>query len=393
MIVIWLPTALAVPLSEQLTSLQEPSRIVTTGAELELVLVDAQTLVLPADPRLLHADLLQRCDRARVRVIPLAIDDRSVALAAGFGLVAIREATARDVLAARLTVPVSVGRRAGGITAVWSGPGSVGRTTAAIALASVLAEQSSTCLVDADTYASSIGLALGIDTDRPGFAGVCRQVGRGAFDSAEYARTRDVVASGPAPFDVLIGLNRESRWPELRADRVTEALGELSLLADHVVVDVAPHVELDEAAQADGVLQRNEAAVATLASAHDIVAVTQADPVSIARVVRAYAALRLIAPHTPVTVLVNRMRQGAVGLDAKSQVRRALEHLTSLTEIVFAPEDQAAADRAMLRAQPLPVAAPKSAAAAAMRRLGAAIVEAQRSTPPVARELTQNHVG
>lgn len=158
----------------------------------------ADLLVLPADPRLLTAGLVGACDRAAIRIVPVAHDDHGERLAAGFGLLAASEAAAVAVLAAAASVPDAITASPGGIVTVWSAAGAPGRSTVAASLATELSRHARTCLVDADTHAPSIAMLLGLSDDGPGVAGACRQASRSLLDAAEYDRIREVVAARTA---------------------------------------------------------------------------------------------------------------------------------------------------------------------------------------------------
>ena len=78
---------------------------------------------------------------------------------------------------------------------------------------------------------------------------------------------------------------------------------------------------------------------------------------------------------TPVAVVVNRLRTGSLGIDARGQVRRTLERFAGIRDIWFLPADGRAADAALLTARPIADAAPRSPLTQAMRRfVGEAVV-------------------
>ena len=117
--------------------------------------------------------------------------------------------------------PVPSARAA--IIAVWGPAGAPGRSTVAIELAVELARGGRHVgLVDADTHAPSIALALGLADEAPGFAAACRQAELGGLDAREL--TRISAPLGRTGVEVLTGLNRPSRWPELSDARVAAAL-------------------------------------------------------------------------------------------------------------------------------------------------------------------------
>ena len=350
------------------------------AAELLGELARADLLVLDADRRTLTAQLVAACDRFGIRIVALCAGAPERRLAGVFGVDACDEhAAAVDVLAS--------GKAAGGaeseaepsrgrVIAVWGAAGAPGRTTTAIELACELARDGRrVALVDADAHAPSVAMATGLADEGPGFAAACRQAERGTLTAAELTR----IAAPLGPVEVLTGINRPGRWPELAHDRVQAALERCRDWADDIVVDVASSLERDEEIVSDlGGPRRNAATLAALASADLIVAVVSADPIGVARFVRAHADLRSVVGATPVKIVVNKSRTGPVGLDARAQVRRTLERYTDAREVWFLPWDPKAADAAMLAAQPVAHVAARSALAGAVRRFVGEAIE-----PPV----------
>ncbi len=350
------------------------------AAELLGELARADLLVLDADRRTLTAQLVAACDRFGIRIVALCAGAPERRLAGVFGVDACDEhAAAVDVLAS--------GKAAGGaeseaepsrgrVIAVWGAAGAPGRTTTAIELACELARDGRrVALIDADAHAPSVAMATGLADEGPGFAAACRQAERGTLTAAELTR----IAAPLGPVEVLTGINRPGRWPELAHDRVQAALERCRDWADDIVVDVASSLERDEEIVSDlGGPRRNAATLAALASADLIVAVVSADPIGVARFVRAHVDLRSVVGATPVKIVVNKSRTGPVGLDARAQVRRTLERYTDAREVWFLPWDPKAADAAMLAAQPVAHVAARSALAGAVRRFVGEAIE-----PPV----------
>ncbi|ALJ21263.1 AAA family ATPase [Microbacterium sp. No. 7] len=346
----------------EVVALVEP-RDVAGGAH--EALAHADLLVIAADRRTLTAELVAACDELGVRIAPLCGRDDDRRRAALFGLSAVDDETdAQDILhpSAPRVEPDARGRT----IVVWGAAGAPGRTTVAIELACDLARDGRrVALVDADSHAPSLALATGLSDEGPGFAAACRRAERGALSRTELTR----IASRLGAVDVLTGLNRPSRWPELSASRVGAALAACRAWADAVVVDVASPLERDEeiVSDLDGP-RRNAATLAALAAADLVVAVVGCDPVGVSRFVRAYPDLRATIGTTPVRVLANKLRPGVLGIDARAQVRRALERFTGVSDVWFAPWDARAADAAILSAQPIAHAAARSSFATALRR-------------------------
>ena len=349
------------------------------AAGLVAALSSADVLVVDADRAALTAALVAACDRFGVRIVARCTRASDQRLAERFGVRAVdADAPAREVIdpaAGDSTRPVGRGR--GRVIVVWGAAGSPGRTTLAIGLAAELARDGRrVALVDADSHAPSVALATGLADEGPGFAAACRQAARGALSVDELER----ISLPHGGLSVLTGINRPGRWPELSVERVQAALTVCRDWADDVVVDVAASLELDEeiVSDLDGP-RRNAATLGALRVADLVVAVVAADPVGISRFVRAHSELRAVIGATPVRILVNKTRPGVLGLDPRTQVRRAIERYAGAGEMWFAPADARAVDAALLSAQPVLRAAGRSALTAAIRRF---VGEALEPPPP-----------
>lgn len=347
------------------------------AAQLLGELARAELLVVAAGRSTLTAQLVAACDRFGVRIVVLCAGDEHRRLAEMFGVSGCADdADAALLLATPTSAPPADPPARGRIIAVWGPPGAPGRTTVAVELACELSRDGrAVALVDADSHAPSLALATGLADEGPGFAAACRQAERGSLTVAELAR----IAVPLGPVEVLTGLNRPGRWPELSRERVRSALDVCRSWVTDAVVDVAAPLERDEeiVSDLDGP-RRNAATLAVLAEADLIVAVVAADPTSVSRFVRGYGELRAIAGATPVQVVVNKTRTGALGIDARGQVRRTLERYIGAHDLWFLPWDVKAADASLLAAQPIAHVAGRSAFSAALRRFVGEAVD-----PPV----------
>ncbi|MBD7957183.1 P-loop NTPase [Microbacterium sp. Sa4CUA7] len=362
------------------------------GRQLLAAVTGADLLLLELRRDTIGPALVSLCDRHGVRIVPLlgtAGDDRLAALYGLPGPLPLADAAdIADALAADGAgppVPEPAPPRSGRVIAVWGPTGAPGRSTVAVELAVELARDGRHVgLVDADTHAPSLALALGIADEGPGFAAACRQAEHDTLTPAELSRVSVPLDRG---VEVLTGLNRPGRWPELSEQRVTAALGVCRTWADETVVDVAASLERDEEIVSDlSGPRRNAATLAAVRSADLVVAVASADPVGIARFVRGYAELRATIGTTPVIVVVNRLRGGVLGVDARGQVRATLDRFCSIHDVWFLPHDQKATDAAMLAARPVLLVAGRSALSAAVRRLvGEAVAPAAPAVAPAPR--------
>lgn len=359
---------------------RDRERGVRGSAAIAEALAEADALVLETTRATVNAVVVAACDRRAVRIVPLAAAAAEEQIAATFGLeppmplgveawqLAERLAAPPMLSARELEDAASAASRRPRVIAVWGPAGSPGRSTVAIELAVELARGGRHVgLVDADSHAPSIALALGLADEAPGFAAACRQGELGGLDARELTRISAPI--GSSGVDVLTGLNRPSRWPELSQSRVAAALGACREWADYTVVDVAAPLERDEeiVSDLDGP-RRNAATIAALRAADLVVAVAAADPLGISRFLRAYPELRATIGATPVAVLANRLRPGALGVDARGQVRRTLDRFGGITDVWFVPTDPRAADAALLAARPIADVAPRSPIPLALRR-------------------------
>lgn len=341
----------------------------------------AHALILAVDRFVLSAELVARCDRSGVRIVPLGSGAEAEHTVSLFGLESLRPPDIEawrlvEILRAPLAPARDPGRsRDPRSIVVWGPPGAPGRSTVSIELAVELARGGRrTALVDADSHAASLALALRLPDEGPGFAAACRQGEFGSLDAAELARIS--LPLGRTSVDVLTGINRPSRWPELSDARVRAALEACRTWTDFTVIDVAASLERDEEIVSDlEGPRRNAATLAALETADAVVAVVSADPIGISRFVRAVPDLRATIGTGELFVVANRLRPGTLGVDARGQVRRAIERFTGLRDVWFLPQDARSADAALLAARPIAEVAPKSPVTLAVRRfVGEAIV-------------------
>lgn len=344
---------------------------------------DADTLIVPASRAVLTSELIATCDRAGVRILALGEGDSR--LLGRFGLAAALPVDAPGwEVAAALTAdapPVSAppsDRTGHQVVAVWGPAGAPGRSTVAIQLAVELARTGRrAALVDADTVAPSLALLLGLSDEAPGIAAACRRAELGGLDSPELARLAAILETSAGSVDVLGGINRPSRWPELSAARLSAALQACRGWAQDTVVDVAGALDADEEATYDLTGPRRHAATTTALREADVVlAVAAADPLGISRFLRDHSELRDLIGPTPIRVVANQVRPGPLGIDARGQIRRTLERFAGITDVAFLPHDQRAVDAALLHARPIADVAPRSALVGAVRRLAVSLSSA-----------------
>ena len=247
----------------------------------------------------------------------------------------------------------SGGRTAAGrIVVVWGPQGAPGRTTIAIGIADACADRGlRACIVDADTYAPSVALDLGLLDDVSSLVIACRHADNGMLDAATVAQCALPVRPGLV---ALTGIQQPDRWPDLRAgalDRVWEACRGAF---DVTVVDIGFCLERDD----DTVLgrRRNAAALSALAAADHLVAVASAAPGGVARLTSAWPLLGW-GREGACTLVRNRTerRDGLAG-----QWRAAARECGVSLEPWEVPHDPRVLTRAWRRGRTLTETAPRS---------------------------------
>lgn len=346
----------------------------------------------------LDRDAVARLRGAGLRVVAIEDPATSAQRLAGLGCdVVVSEGDAENLVAAvRGDAPESVAPAvaasgpdggSGTIIAVWGPAGSPGRTTTAIELAAALAGVGATAprrsrllrrarpvapphgastvlLADADTYASSVTSRLGLLDDAPGLAAAARAAGQGVLDVVTLAGHSPVVLPGVR---VLTGITRASRWPELPATSLDVVFQRCRELAAWTVVDCGPVLEADELLMYDTrAPQRNGATLSALQAADLVVVVGGADPVGLQRLVRGLEDLRDTAVPVPAArlVVVNRVRESAIGRRAGAQIRDALARYAGVDDVHLVPDDPEGLDAALLAGRVLAECAPDSPARA-----------------------------
>jgi MinD-like ATPase involved in chromosome partitioning or flagellar assembly len=342
-----------------------------------------EAVIVGADGATLTAEVIAACDARGVRVIALAGSGHERRHAVSLGLHEVVDAASEwaeieALLGAGILVPLRVGDRTGGagalaagsVIAVWGPAGAPGRTTLAINIAAEIAAAGHTvALADVDTYSGSVAPTLGMLDEAPGFAAACRLAGSDSLSRAELERIAQRYNSPQGAFWVLTGIGRPSRWPELSGDRVGRAIDALRLWVDYVVLDTGFNLESDEEISSDLFAPRRNAATLTaLRSADWVVACGLADPVGMARFLHAWVELAEVITTTRVSVVMNRVRASAVGIDPNGQVVSTLRRFGGIESPVLVPHDQPGADAAVLTGRTLRDAAPKSPARASIRR-------------------------
>lgn len=283
---------------------------------------DAAIVVSAGLPRL-SADIVRRLGRPVVGLAAGAADDL-VLRSLGIDVVVPTGASARDTMLALRDrcaaedpavgvwstepAPLAAAESRGRIVAVWGPLGAPGRTTIAIRLSEAAAlEGRSTLLVDADTYAPSIGFELGVVPDSGGLLAAARQADAGLLTpSALTGLARRLRGS----WHVLGGLPSSTRWSELHGAGLDRLWETCRSAFDATIVDVGFCLEADDSPGAWS-RQRNGAALSAIAAADHVVVVGDASPAGAARLAQAWPSVREVLDGRPMTLVRNRSRRGS----------------------------------------------------------------------------------
>lgn len=235
----------------------------------------------------------------------------------------------------------------GRVVAVWGPAGAPGRTTVAIGLAAELAHrQRRTVLVDADPYGGAVAQQLGILDEVSGLLAAARLASSGQLEERFSSVQRGI----DAHFSVVTGLPRGDRWVEVRPGTV-ERLLELATGRGEVLVDTGFCLEEEAGSEYGGRPGRNQLTLGALEVADEIVVVGGADPVGLARLGRGLVTLRELTGDRPVHVVVNRMRP-TLGWSER-EIAGMVSGFARVAGLHFLPDDQPAADRALVAGRTL----------------------------------------
>ncbi|MEY2847933.1 MAG: hypothetical protein RI885_598 [Actinomycetota bacterium] len=374
--------AVALPLELEDRMLREAERhghrvvLRETGADAlasALSTGSCRTALVAASPRYLSSALLAVCDGVGVRMIGLVQSDADRRHAASVGLLETAPADApwpeiERMLSGPAAPADAAPRRRGTVVAVWGPAGAPGRTSIAVGIASELAAAGhSVVLGDVDTHSGSVAPVLGLLDESPGFAAACRLAGGKNLTATELERIGQRYLSGHGSFWVLTGIGRPSRWPELSDERVTATIRQCRDWVDYTVLDTGSSLENDEEISSDLFApRRNAATISALREADQVIAVGSADPVGLARFLRAHVDLVETVEPERISVVMNRVRSSAIGLNPGAQITQTLQRFGGVDEPVLVPHDQAGFDAAVLSGRALRDTAVRSAARAAI---------------------------
>lgn len=258
-----------------------------------------------------------------------------------------KQRAAKVIKEAEVANPVESDR--GQLSVVASSAGGAGATETAVGLAIALTSVTDRALlIDADDVMPSIAQRLGLALHpnlRTSVDALLHQPDR--LHRTFHALRR-------AAIDVVTGLSNPQDWIELRpGDVVSLALDERRRRS-HVVANVSSRIE-DLAFH--GGAPRYGLARALIAAADQIVVVSAPSPVGVARTLEWIAQVRVIAPHRPVHLVLNKAPRSTY---KRGELTQEITRTFAPTSITVVPADhrvdEAAWSGAMVSAGPFPKA-------------------------------------
>ncbi|MCX6418213.1 MAG: hypothetical protein NTU50_01985 [Actinobacteria bacterium] len=243
---------------------------------------------------------------------------------------------------------------------MWGPTGAPGRSTAAIGIASAVAQHDQrVLLVDADPYGGALALMFGrLEPDTPGLASACRLAHHGRLTQAQLMGLVHHVEPG---LDLLTGLLRADRWPELRPAALDQVWSLARDLWDVVVIDVGFCLEEDEELSYDSMVpRRNATTISALTTADDIVAVGSIDAIGLARLVRGLDDLKQVVGREPSVVVANRGMGRSRQVAVQRQVKEILRETSHDVPVLVLPFDPDTCSKAIQAGRSLVRVAPQS---------------------------------
>ena len=247
------------------------------------------------------------------------------------------------------------------VITVWGPTGAPGRSTTAVGVASALAQRDHrVLLVDADPYGGALAMMLGRqDPDIPGLASACRLAHHGRLTQAQLIGLVHHVEPG---LDLMTGLLRADRWPELRSAALDQVWSLARDLWDLVVIDVGFCLEEDEELSYDSMVpRRNATTISALSTADHIVAVGSIDAIGLTRLVRGLDELKQVVGREPSVVVANRGMGRSRQVAVQRQVKEILQETRHDVPVIVLPFDGDTCSRALHAGQSLIHVAPQSA--------------------------------
>lgn len=302
--------------------------------------------VVSTDLAGLDADAVQTLQRDGVRVLGVGPNERGRQL--GIGTMTVPGQIELDL---REPEAPAAAESSGRLLAVWGPHGAPGRSVVAASVASAWAQAGQhVMLVDADPRGGAQAQMFAVLDEASGLVAACRSANHG--DLAALGDHAVTVESG---LRLLTGVTRADMWDQVREAPFQIVLRTVAQASDAVVVDLGPGLDTQT---------RH-----VLGAADQVLVVGRADPVGLARLVRALhdlASVRSVALAPPM-VVINQLRSTSVWNER--DVRDAVERLAGVRPDVFVPADFKTLDTAALRGRVPAEVAPGSPFVAAVSEL------------------------
>ncbi len=232
----------------------------------------------------------------------------------------------------RVAAPESLAVRPGRLVGV-GGPPGVGRTELAIELAIAAARVTTVVLADCDDVAPAVAQRLGLALE-PNL--------RTAIDAVEHGRgdlglcLRQQIGT---KLSILGGIPNSTSWMQVRPSEVLRVVDRLATEAEIVVADGIGSLQ-DLGGPPRG---RFATARALAIEADVLVAVCDASPVGVTRLLAWIVEARGLAPSTPIVVAVNRAPSGSF---RRGELYDEISSSIDVLEVAFVGVDSRVADAA-----------------------------------------------
>ena len=273
------------------------------------------------------------------------------------------------------TKEINLTRSSGHLITVWGCAGS-GRSLIATNLAFEIASLGRrTLLIDADNYHPSISSALGITEPGPGILAALRLARQSRLDAGEFERLTQKLSFDQHELTLLPGMVAKQRWSEFDSEAIGSLIDFVRTQFDQIVVDVAPSLEQGLFAP-ESAASRNQSTTSFIASSDLVLGCFSADAIGVNRLL--WELKQVSFDYWPIA---NRVRQQVLGRNPERQLKDAIFQLARRDLKHLIPDDQAAADGFVGKAQPLIVCAKNSKLREGIRQLALAAVEASAKLP------------